>query len=248
MEKLHSIFQKLFNFHRRKGTVRYMFSSVFSIALLLGAAALTSTDVSYVRLEASQTTIKAGDQFYIDVYAYAHVPVNAVDVTLEFDDNSVSVLGVDTGQSVLTIWTEEPTVKGNQVVLRGGTFRKGFITEHKIATVNMQAKKTGQSSFLASEVVLLAGDGQGTPVAVAESTNSNVNLYIYDQNTEPGSIGINVEIKIVTDINGDGKVTLQDVSVFMSAWSTKSRIFDFNSDGRMTFKDFSIILSDLFLK
>lgn len=240
--------KKIFDPQVRRGTVRYMFSAVLSLAALLGAAVITSSEASYVRLEASDTTIEAGQQFSIDVYAFAHVPVNAVDITLRFDSSAVTVLGVDKGQSVLTIWTEEPIVESDKVVLRGGTFRKGFIDEHKIATVNLQAKQTGPSSVNAADVMLLAGDGQGSPVTVAEATESNVNLFIYDENTDPGSIGVDVEVRIVTDIDGDGKVTLRDVSVFMAAWHNKTKIFDFNGDGRMTFKDFSIILADLFFK
>ena len=243
----HSI-QKLFSLKGTRGTVRYMFSGVFSLAVLLGAAAITATDVSYVRLEATKTTIEAGEQFSLDVYAFAHVPVNAIDITLNFDKDAVEVLGVDKGQSVITIWTEEPIIEDDKVILRGGTYRKGFVNEHIIATINLKAKKTGPSSVAAADVMLLAGDGKGTTVAVAESTDSSVNLYIYDENTDPGSIGVEVDVEIVSDIDGDGKVTLKDVSIFMSAWHDKSKIFDFNGDGRMTFRDFSIILADSFFK
>jgi len=248
MNQLLRYIKSLINPRKRSGTVRYMFSAVISIAVLLGAAVITSTEVSYVRLEASETAIKTGDRFYLDVYAYAHVPVNAIDITLRFDENLVEVIGVDTGQSVLTIWTQEPIIESDKVILQGGTFKKGFLREHKIAKVNLKAKQTGQGTVAASEVMLLAGDGEGTPVETADAIDSNVNLFIYDQNTDPGSIGVDVKVNILTDINGDGKVTLKDISVFMSAWNNKNKIYDFNGDGRMTFRDFSIILSDFFFK
>lgn len=223
-----------------------MFPAFISITALLGAAVVTSTNVSYVRLEASDSTIEAEKTFYLDVYAYAHVPVNAVDITVEFDSEVVEVTGIDTGQSVLTIWTQEPVVKSNKVLLQGGTFRKGFVNEHKIATINLKAKQTGQSDFKATDVILLAGDGQGTPVAVAEALDSKINLFIYDENTAPEEIGVNVELNIITDLDGNGEITLADISMFMSAWGDKSKIYDFNGDGRMTFRDFSIILANFF--
>lgn len=236
----------IFKLPKRAGTVRYMFSAVISIAALLGAAVVTSTETSYIRLEATSSVIKEGDSFALDVYAYAHIPVNAVDITLQFDQESVKVESVDKGQSVITLWTEEPIIESNKVILRGGTYRKGFIKEHKIATVNLKAKKTGQSLLAATDVTLLAGDGKGSKVAVSETNDTNLNLYIYDQNASPDTIGVMASVSIYTDIDNDGSVTLKDVSIFMSAWATKSKIYDFNDDKRMTFRDFSIILSDFF--
>jgi len=48
------------------------------------------------------------------------------------------------------------------------------------------------------------------------------------------------------DLDNDGKVTLKDVSIFMSNWHSKAVIYDFNGDGRMNFIDFSIILARAF--
>lgn len=232
---------------REGGTVRTMFSfSLLGVLLFLGAAAITSGTVSYIKLEASETTILAGERFQLDVYAYAHVPVNAVDITLRFESDAVEVLSVDKGQSVLTIWTEEPIIEKDKVVLRGGTFRKGFVGEHKIATIELKAKQSGQSEFAAANVVLLAGDGRGSAVSVGESDDSKVSLYVYDENTSPENIGVDVAVSIITDIDGDGKVSLKDISSFMGAWTSRSHVYDFNGDGRMTFRDFSIILADAF--
>lgn len=239
--------QKYVNEHSGKSTrtVRFLFSTVFAAAVFLGAAVISSTsDVSYVRLEASSATIESGQRFSIDVYAYAHVPVNAIDITLHFDPEAVTVLSVDRGQSVLTIWTKEPVVKNGTVSLSGGTFRKGFIKEHKIVTIDLVAKETGPSTFSVSDVMLLAGDGAGSPVSTAVNEKSSVSLYVYDENTSPENIGVNVKIKVVSDIDGDGKVTLTDISAFMAAWHNKNVLYDFNNDGKMSFRDFSIILAN----
>lgn len=231
---------------KRSGTVRYMFPAVLSVALIVSAAVMTGGDVSYVRLAVSDLTVQAGNRFTVDVYAYASVPVNAVDITLRFDEDAVEVLEVDRGQSVLTIWTQDPVVENGKVILRGGTFRRGFVEEHKIASIDLKAKQTGQSTFKATDVVLLAGDGAGTPVSVAEALDSSVSLFIYDESTDPETIDIDVDVKVVSDIDGDGSVTLKDISSFMAAWHNKDKFYDFNGDGRMTFRDFSIILANYF--
>jgi len=248
MKSIISFLQNYNPFKKRSSTVRHMFPALATFAALLGAAVVTTSDVSFVRLESSVATVEAGDRFTMQVYANAHVPVNAIDVTLEFDDVAVEVIEVDIGQSVLTIWTEDPVVKGNTVVLRGGTFRKGFLGEHLIASIDLRAAEAGQGTFEVSNVLFLAGDGAGTNVAVAESSDSKVNFFVYDENTDPSEIALNVRAQIITDIDGNGKVDLTDISSFMAAWSSKDTLYDFNNDGRMTFRDFSIILADFFLK
>jgi hypothetical protein len=220
--------------------------SLMGTVLFLGAAVASSQDASYIKLESNQTVIEQGQRFSVKVYAFAHVPVNAVDVTLRFDPKVVSVIGVDRGQSVLTIWTEDPIIQSDRVILRGGTFRKGFLGEHLIANIELQAKQTGQSKFSTANVLLLAGDGRGTPVKTSDSNNSNLTVLVYDENTSPENIGATVAVAVVTDVDGDGVVTLRDISAFMASWASKDKTYDFNGDGRMTFRDFSIILSDFF--
>ena len=224
-----------------------MFSfSILGALLLLGASVITSKEVSYIKLTADKSVVQAGDRIALDVYAFAHVPVNAVDITLRFESDAVDVISVDRGQSVLTIWTEDPIIESDKVTLRGGTFKKGFLGEHKVATINILAKQSGQSEFIASNVTLLAGDGKGTPVTVAESNNSSLSVMIYDENESPEDIGVEVAVTILTDIDGDGKVSLKDVSSFMGAWTSRNKTYDFNGDGKMSFRDFSIILADAF--
>jgi hypothetical protein len=248
MSRFKAYILSIFTLKRKSFTVRYMFPALLTGVALFSLASVNSTQSSYVRLVSSQTSIEAGERFTLHVYARSHVPVNAVDITLAFDKNAVEVLEVDRGQSVLTLWTEDPIIKSNQVILRGGTFRKGFLGEHEIASIDLRALNTGLGTFEATDVALLAGDGSGTPVKVTKSQGASLNFFIYDENTDPETIAINVKVKIVTDINGDGKVTLSDISAFMAAWNQKTTTYDFNSDGKMTFRDFSIILADFFLK
>ncbi len=227
--------------------VRFMFPVVLSVLALLGAAAASPDNVSYVELVPSTTSVKTGESFSIEIYANAHVPVNALDVGVRFLAGTVEVTGVDKGQSVLTIWTKEPEVSGSQVTFSGGTYRRGFVGRHLVARIDVKALKTGKTEFFVSSAELLAGDGLGTPVAVALDTDkAKQSFIIYDQDTDPKSIGAELGIAIAEDIDGDGEVTLRDVSSFMSVWYTKESVYDFNNDERMNFIDFSIILAKSF--
>lgn len=228
-------------------TVKFMFPVILSILAILGASAITSTNLSYIKLSTDNSIVVSGQEFSIDVYAYAHIPVNAIDVSIQFEPNTVDIIGIDTGRSVLTVWTQDPVIKGNQILFGGGTYRRGFIGEHLVATINVRAKYTGKTEFFVKNAQLLAGDGKGTPVSVDSNTDkTKKSIIIYDQNTDPTVIKANIGVKISADIDGDGKVTLRDISSFMSAWYSKSELYDFNNDNKMNFIDFSIILAKSF--
>jgi len=232
----------------KTNTIKFMFPVIISILAILSATVITSTDSSYIKLSPSQSVALNGEEFTIDVFAYAHVPVNALDLTIEFEPKSFAVLGIDTGQSVLTVWTQEPNVRDNIITLGGGTYRRGFIGEHLVATVRVKALYTGKTDISIKTAQLLAGDGKGTPVEISRNSSiTKKSFVIYDQNTDPSVISAGIDVKIKSDINGDGQVNLQDVSAFMAAWYTKSEMYDFNSDNKMNIIDFSIILARSFL-
>ncbi len=234
-------------------TVRFAFPLFFGIAALLGAAVIDSETQSFIHIESSKNSVREGENFQIAVYASAHLPVNAVDIALDFPADQIEVTGIDVGESVITLWTVEPFIEDNTVVLRGGTFRKGFLGDHLIATVNAQAKTSGLATFEISDVMFLAGDGSGTEVSVSDSGEESAQLYIANkdgsftvQSNDGSGIEASIIIRIVTDIDGDGEVSLADISRFMGAWTSKTQVYDFNGDGRMTFRDFAIILADSF--
>lgn len=232
-----------------KRPVRRMFPILVGFLAFLGASTISSLDSSYIKLTPSQSVVMSGETFYIEVFAYAHVPVNALDVTLEFDEASLEILSVDKGQSVLTLWTEEPAVEGSRITLSGGTYRRGFLGEHLVATVKAKAKGSGKAEFKVSDAVLLAGDGSGKPVSLARNTEESAKSFvIYNQNEDPRTLQASLNVGISADIDGDGVVTLKDISTFMSAWYSGEKRYDFNNDAKMNFIDFSIILARSFFR
>lgn len=237
----------------RSRTVRYAFPVVFAAVTMLGAAALLSDESSYIRIATEKRGVFAGEFFSIDVYAGANVPVNTIDIAVEFPKEQIEIEGIDTGESVITIWTEEPYVEGGKVFLRGGTFRRGFEGEHLIATINARAKKSGIAKFTIDRKQFLAGDGRGSTVTIEDVGYESLTMYV-DVTSDPddpeaaGSLGGSVTVGIYTDIDGDGNVDMGDVLSFMGAWRVQDRTYDFNGDGHMTFVDFAIILADSFFR
>lgn len=235
----------------RTSTVRYAFPMVALLAAVFGLGAVSTSQESSIRLASSAATVKDGQPFSVSVYVSAHVPVNAVDIEVKIPPN-VEVMGIDRGESVITLWTVEPRVEGDKVLLRGGTFRKGFVGEHLIATINAEARDSGLAEFRVTDALLLAGDGAGTTVSFDENI-TGAKLYVANADgTFAEGVPVSTEgaiaTVVITDIDGDGRVSLGDVSRFMIGWSSQSVLYDFNNDQRMNFKDFSIILSDVFFQ
>jgi len=134
------------------------------------------------------------------------------------------------------------------VFLRGGTFRRGFVGEHLIATVNAVATDSGVADIEITEYLLVAGDGTGNVVDVDQDNITDSTVFIADESGsfEEAELSGRIAITINTDVDSDGEVDLVDVSRFMAAWFDRDIIYDFNSDGTMSFADFSIILADSF--
>ncbi len=248
LEKITQVMSRIF-LPKSRGTVRFMFPIIVGVLAFLGASVASTDTRSYIELVPSSTTVQSGEMFRIDVFAYAEVPVNALDIEIEFAPDVVEVIGADIGQSVLTVWTQEPRVEGNKIVFGGGTYRRGFIGRHLVTTIEIKALKTGKTEFTLAGAKLLAGDGKGTPVVLSQDTVKNKNSFIiYDQDESPEEISATLGIGINPDIDGDGEVTLKDISSFMTVWYSKEKTFDFNNDAKMNFIDFSIILAKSFTK
>lgn len=240
----HKLLRVLFPFlhPRHHDTIRYAFPFVFITALIAGLASVVTENNSYVTVRTNLEQVDTDTEFFIDVSVTAHVPVNAVDIVVSYPDDRIRIEGIDTGTSVITLWTEEPYAKDGNIYLRGGTFRKGFLGEHVVARIRAKALYAGEARMLVKETQLVAGDGKGSAVAAGDAVNeARIIVSAVD-----GKIEGKATVSLVTDTDGDGDVDLGDISRFMSAWLTRGQTYDFNGDGRMTFVDFSILLAESF--
>ncbi len=228
-----------------RSTVRYAFPIIALTALFAGLASVVSQDSSYIIVQTTPSTIKEGETFTIEVRAHASTPVNAVDITLNYPENQISIESIDKGTSVITLWTQDPYARNGKIYLRGGVFQKGFLGEHTIARIRAKATQAGLAYVSLDTAALIAGDGKGTEVIVERTSKDETRILV--QNKE-GSLTGEASVAIVTDIDGSGGVDIRDISAFMAAWFTKGKVFDFNNDGKMTFRDFSILLADSFFK
>ncbi len=243
---MRKLWKMLFPTHtdRNYTTVKYAFPLVIMATIFFGVASLVSENDSYITIRTTTESVARDEVFYIEVLATTHVPVNALDLVIAYPEDKMVVEGIDTGTSVITLWTEQPYAKDGNIYIRGGTFRKGFIGEHVIARIRAHASEAGEARVFIKETQLVAGDGKGTNVPVIESdTHNEVKIAVIGTD---GVIEGKAVIGIASDTDGDGDVDFKDISIFMSAWFTGRSTFDFNGDGKMTIRDFSILLAESF--
>jgi hypothetical protein len=207
-------------------------------------ASVVGSSKSSIILETKQSQSAPDETFFIAVYAVANTPVNAVSLSIAYPEDKIEVLGIDRGESVITLWTSEPRVENGAVLLEGGTYRKGFVGKHLIATIRAKARATGEIVFSTTEANLLAGDGKGTEINAKIGEESQLRLKIAE--STDGTLEAGAVVLLVSDVNADGKVSLDDISIFMAEWVKQNNRYDFNNDGAMTFKDFSILLANYF--
>ena len=224
-------------------TIRNFFSAGL-VTLLVTVSGLVAT-VSRapanpsVILESSQEVVKIGERFFVDVYIDTSRPINAVSIKVQHSSN-VEVESLREGESVLNIWTEQPSVGNGVITLSGGTFRRGFTGKHRIISIQARARDEGRVEFSVRTAEAVAGDGAGTEIPL-EKPERNLTIAVKSE-----TLTTETSDRLLTDLTGDGRVTLQDISIFMAAWHSKDTVYDFTGNGKMTFRDFSILLSDFF--
>ncbi|HEX4799307.1 MAG TPA: hypothetical protein VFV22_02090 [Candidatus Paceibacterota bacterium] len=224
-------------------TVRYAFSFVFLTTIFAGLAAVTTQNSSYISLQVSDDKVTQDQQFYVDVTISAHVPINAVDIILTYPEEFLVIDSIDVGTSVISLWNKNPYAENGKIYMQGGTFRKGFVGNHQVARIRAHAVKSGDARIILQSTKLIAGDGNGTSV---NATNDGVGIVSLAITGSDGVLTAEAQINVVTDVDNDNDVDMDDVSKFMAAWISRKFTFDFNNDGRMTFIDFSILLAESF--
>lgn len=238
LTKLRSYYRSVFP--KKSQTIRYTFSLLFLLATVTGFATVIMSGGHMVRLEAPSRVV-VDETFEIIVYADAKSAVNAINIQVPLPEDQFELLGINRGNSVLTLWTTDPYIEDGIIYLEGGTFRKGFIGEHQIATLLVRSLTAGKDAIRASSAAFYAGDGSGIEYQVHSLGSVDFVSYVSSEETSDEA-----HYTKLADLNNDNKITLIDISVFMSAWNNRERLIDFDNDGKMTFTDFSILLSIYF--
>lgn len=204
-------------------------------ALLLVASSLTllRAEDSVGLVPAPSRFVAVGEEVPILVVAETKSPINVVGAQVRFPSERIEIVRIEKTNSIVDLWTEEPTVASGTVTFSGGTIQEGgFVGSGVVATLHVRPLLKGKTTLVFDEAHMLAHDGTGTDIIAS---------------TNPVVLSVREAGTASPDVNNDNKVNLADFGIVSSRlFGDYSAEYDLNGDGAITLEDISIVVSSLF--
>lgn len=198
-----------------------------------------------MRIEPIDATITIGEPITLAIVVESNQPANAFTGELVFDNTHFVVEDIRYNTSIADLWAAEPWYNRseNSIYFAGGTTKPGgFIGTGVLLQVTLRALETGDTALALSQVRILAHDGLGSDLAVQTSIDAvftatgAVNETYIEPVSKPGVVSIVPDGQDL-DINGDGKLSFQDISVLLLQLNSNDLRYDFNGDGIIDWSD-----------
>lgn len=225
-------------------------SAIIALTTIMGLTSISTPSVG-MRLEPIEYTTREGQSFSVDVTVYSEVPTNVFSGELRFSPDILKITSINYNTSVADLWAELPWFNNGAGTLNfgGGTTKLGgFTGNDKLIHVEFKTLTDGQGIISLHNARILLHDGLGTDAKLKETINSIVTIRNID--VPPESIITQPETKTnyvvtknppTTDLNGDGRQTFSDISVFILNMAGNNPRFDFNLDGEVGGSDLRIL-------
>jgi len=225
---------------------------VVAISSIVGVFWLENEDVEAdIRLLPNKLTAVLNEPTTVTIEVESIIPVNVFAGEVRFDPDSLHVDKIDYNTSVADLWAEKPWYSNGDGTINfaGGTTRVGgFTGAAKLLTITFVPTRTGSSLITLSHARILQHDGLGTDATLAPPIDA---LLVIEDEMEQKTIvektneqtrTVTLSNQPTTDLNQDGRQTIQDVSIFLLDITTGNERSDFNQDGQVDLNDLSIIL------
>jgi hypothetical protein len=208
--------------------------------------------IADMRIEPQLRIIAPDEMFEVQVVVESSVPVNVFNGELSFDNTVLEITRIDYNTSIADLWAEEPWYENGDGTLKftGGTTEVGgFSGEGALLTIHFTTLKEGEGTLTIDDAHILEHDGLGTFATLEEPIEAlfDVTSPLREKNLLPqtpaGGLYKVTQNPPSTDVNGDGKQSIADVSIFMLNMVGNDLRYDFNLDGEVNTKDLSIILN-----
>ncbi len=206
-----------------------------------------------MRIEPEKGLVLQDDMFTVEVMVEAATPVNVFKGELHFDPTKLQVVSIDYNTSIAELWAERPWYANGEGTINfiGGTTKVGGILgTGALLTVTFESVGLGDAVLSLVDVRILAHDGFGNDVQLVAPLDALFTLEdprieeetVSRRAVTPAAIAVVASIPN-TDLNGDGKQSLSDISIFIAGFFNRNPRLDFNGDGEVNTTDLSIIMS-----
>lgn len=198
-------------------------------------------------LETRTEVVPLGEKTIVTIYVKSSIPVNVFAGEVLFDPAILQVDSISYNTSIADLWAEKPWHSNGAGTINfgGGTTAKGgFLGKGILMTITFNAEREGATRLALRDPRILLHDGLGTDVDVAQPidtiiTVSSENKIARTVRDTPVTV---FETRPSTDLNGDGRQTIVDVSIFLINGFRYNERFDFNLDSSVDLKDLSILM------
>jgi hypothetical protein len=231
-------------------------SIIAAVMGLTGIATIQNSERSIdIALTPEKATHVLGAVFEVTVVVRSDEPVNVFSGKISFNKEVLAVERIDYNTSIADLWAEEPWYANGDgtIGFAGGSTRSGgFTGTDTLMRITFKTLRVGDAELHLFEERILKHDGLGTD---AETGNSPIDalftieperLALETKSQEAGTQNTIVVLKEPqsTDLNGDGKYSFQDVSVFMVHLGTQDLRSDLSGDSKVSIADLSILLNE----
>lgn len=224
-----------------------------SIAHLLASTGAVPDDQEAVLFLTPQSTssLELGETTDIEVRINARRAINSLGATIKYSADEIDVVGFSKQQSFLDLWTEETIInnKTGEVHFSGGTVTQGGISGvGNVVTLTVRALKPGEATLYFESAEIYGADGSGIPLRTkTHALTYTVQATSTDaQGGESASSGTSHGGAVNADFNGDGKVSVVDLSILaFQVVSEYNPRYDLDRNGSISLTDFSIFFTAL---
>lgn len=221
------------------------FTAILSTLLIPAADSPT-----HMHLTSNHEELVVGETFVIAVTVASDVPINVFAGEVRFDPLLLHVKNIEYNTSIADLWVEYPWYSNGEGTLNfggGTTVSGGFTGDGTLITITFETKGIGTSDISIHKPRILLHDGLGTDTAVHTTFDSIVTTADDAANLTTHDVSESASIKIrrapsLTDLNGDEKTSIADVSIFMLHLISGDLRSDFNGSGSIDTADLSILL------
>lgn len=204
-----------------------------------------------MRLDPQDGWPQLDEVFTVEVLLEAKTPVNAFQGDIIFDSEYLTVDSIDYNDSLADLWAVEPWYSNGAGTINfagGVTKPGGFTGVDSVVSINFKTKKVGNAKVRFQKINILLHDGLGTDALVPDSIDA---LFAVTDSSDEFAVsksGNKYNVYVLpggspTDLDGDGKQGVGDVSIFLTDMVTQNPRSDFNQDGIVSVGDLSVLLT-----